>query len=211
MSTARLDMLRIDFVWVGLSMPKLLYPAVAAVLAAGCYTISFEDAPPGRYVVVTDNVIRSASPFPGGGMRGWMRVQLIVPEGTDRCSSGRTWPPLVAGPQRDAKPNAANELMLTIDPRATEAHFECRTPSGLVERTIGAVKLDKVPPCPSCARTIHEFPPIIHIGAPDSHADARWAALEQALCYDSRRVRLTTDQCRPDVFAMLKARDLKAS
>ena len=75
-----------------LSRPRVWIPALAgigvilllvsaAVLAAGCYSVAFEEVPPGRYVVVTDNVIRSISPFPGDGMRRWMRVQLIVPEG----------------------------------------------------------------------------------------------------------------------------------
>lgn len=187
---------------------------IAVVTTGGCATpdkFRGLDGAPGEYVSGTSPLQRGFSainPFSDYNSQ-WTLVRVIAPPGATKCRVADTNPFRPVGPMTIGAPNARREVMLAYDALAKSAAFECRTPAGVVKRTVKAVPYDW-PQHPSFPTkfgvTTQVKPPLVHIDPTDVEAERRWRELSAELCpVVSERASFV---CKPGMLEKLKAQDL---
>lgn len=189
--------------------------AVGGLSSIGCTTVdkySGLDGPPGGYVSGTSSFQRAASSLnPVSDYNSqWTLVRVIAPPGATRCRIADQSMFVPDGPKTEGAPDAKREVMLTYDADATSAAFECKTPAGVVKRTVKAVPYNW--PRPEQARftidmTTQVKPPLVHIDPADPYAKQRWADLAIELCPNGS-ARASAFVCKPGMFEKLKAEDI---
>jgi hypothetical protein len=195
---------------------RVLAVVFALALVGGCTQIdryNNADAKPGGTVVGSSPFRRATASL---GPRGpqWIRFRVIAPPDATVCRI--TGQSIFArpGPETQGKPNEKREVMLTYDVDAKSASFECKTPSGILRRTVQAVRYDMMSTLfdgkPRLMEIAWVKPPLVHMDPKDPEAEARWAALGVELCsgpYDGD----SHFTCKPGMLEKLKAVDLAAA
>jgi hypothetical protein len=191
---------------------------LAACVAGGCTTIDqyrYADAPPGQAVSGTSpfsRTMETLNPFTGGYNQTWTRIRVIAPPGADACRIAGQSIFISDGPSPGGKPNENREVMLAYEEGAKSASFECRTPQGVVRRTVKASVYTQPVPETAAARgrkpwTYHVLPPLVHIDPNDPGAEARWTAIAAELCPEISE-RVFGFVCKPGMLEKFKAADL---
>lgn len=158
----------------------------AAALLAGC--MSGADGPPGSHA--------QRMSILGGVQQAWTRVRVAAPEGARRCWLDNA--PLGSGGRGRSDLVRDGAAMLSIDTNMESARIVCAGSGGEVARVVPRVQLS------AGDSVIPVMPPLIHVGALDDRADARWAALHAELCSTGENELL----CGSAQFAQLRQADI---
>lgn len=192
----------------------LIATGLGLLSSSACTTIdhySGADGPPGGYISGTSSFQRTMSdlnPFSNYNSQ-WSLVRVIAPPGATYCRIVDTNPFAPDGPKTEGAPNEKREVMLAYLASATSAAFECRTPNGVMKRTVKAVPFemayrDKV------FSTVQVKPPLVHVDPTDTEAESRWSSLATELCPLGSK-QASAFVCKPGMFEKLKAVDLAGS
>lgn len=195
--------------------------ALAGCLLAGCASVKVRnaDAAPGGAITTVDPVksaalgwIPQVGPANNPAIHHWTRMRVIAPAGATQC---RTLTPFTSdGPEDEGQPDLNGVLMLAAREGARSIQIACKTPSGVVQRTVTA-SIYTVEHSPevrarySNARP-HNFyvlPPLVHVDPRDPDAEARWAAIAAELCPEISE-RVFGFVCKPGMLETFKAADL---
>lgn len=202
-------------------MRGLVLTAIGAAASAGACTTTDRysglDGPPGGYVVGSSQLQRTMAdlnPFQSQYTNQWTLVRVVAPPGATACRIADQSPLIPKGPQPEGKPDANREVMLTYDAFAKSAAFECKTPDGVVKRTVDAVSWQmswpKQAPGGGYTPTTPVKPPLVHIDPKDPEAERRWTALAAEICPEISD-RAFGFACKPGMLDRLKAADIGAA
>lgn len=195
-------------------MRRMFATAICLVSLAACTSVdkySGLDGPPGGYVVGSSPFQRTMAdlnPFQSQYTHQWVRIRVIAPPGATRCRIADQSPFMPPGPQAEGKPDAQLQVMLAYDAFSSTAAFECKTPDGLVKRSVRAVVYESTF-ANRFKHTTHVKPPMVHIDPRDPDAEARWTAFAAELCPVVSE-RASSFSCKPGMLEKLKAADIGA-
>lgn len=186
---------------------------LALLALAACNTVNKADVRPAGLVWTEDKSISWFSDLSGNraGVNGWIFVRVIAPAGATECEAHHNWFDGV-NPYPKAPVDKDGAALVTVRNETAENGFSCKTPSGVVRRTIAsekftysyAISRDRTK---RAERSFWIVPPMVHMDPSDSEAAARWDKLHAELCPEGKAY---GGACRPGVMLNMKLRDLAA-
>ena len=185
--------------------------AVFVLLAmAACSTLHNADAPPGGTVTKTTWGDNDLAQFWFGNhlhQHSYQRVRLIAPLGAFECGVDA----FHGGPQREGLPNERREVDVTVRSGVRHTEFYCKTPQGVIRRTVDAVEVFRHTYEGGSRHmeiVLRKFPMLVHVGGADAESEARWTALHAEVCTITPLPSDFQHICEDANFAALRAADI---